>query len=95
MRFCHRCGNSLEDDLQVHRSSTCPSCDADLRCCLNCTFYSKGAHWDCRENIDELVKEKNRSNFCGFFRFRTGGQGDGGGGTGQKARKAFDSLFGD
>ena len=36
-------------------SSTCPSCGKDLKICLNCRFYSPGAHWDCSETIDELV----------------------------------------
>lgn len=35
--------------------------------CLNCKFYLQGAHYDCRENIDELVKDKDRPNFCEFF----------------------------
>jgi len=35
--------------------------------CLNCRFYSKGAHYDCRENIDEIVKDKDRPNFCEYF----------------------------
>ena len=35
--------------------------------CLNCRFYLKGAHYDCRENIDELVKDKDRPNFCEYF----------------------------
>ena len=35
--------------------------------CINCRFYQKGAHYDCRENIDELVKDKDRPNFCEYF----------------------------
>ncbi len=35
--------------------------------CINCRFFCKGAHYDCRENIDELVKDKDRPNFCEFF----------------------------
>ena len=35
--------------------------------CLNCRFYAKGAHYDCRESIDELVKDKDRPNFCDYF----------------------------
>lgn len=35
--------------------------------CLNCRFYKKGAHYDCAENIDELVKDKDRPNFCEYF----------------------------
>lgn len=35
--------------------------------CINCRFYLKGAHYDCRENVDELVKDKDRPNFCDWF----------------------------
>lgn len=35
--------------------------------CINCKFFLKGAHYDCRENIDELVKDKDRPNFCEYF----------------------------
>lgn len=35
--------------------------------CINCKYYCKGAHYDCHENIDELVKDKDRPNFCEFF----------------------------
>ena len=98
MRRCHKCGHQLDDAVEVHRSTTCPSCDADLRCCLNCEFYSKGSHWDCRETIDEQVRDKDRANFCGFFRYRTAAAGSGpddGTSRHDSSRDAFDSLFRD
>ena len=84
--------------MEVHRSTTCPSCDADLRCCLNCQFFSRGSHWDCRETIDEQVRTKDRANFCGFFRYKVLAAGteppDRASPQG-KDRDAFDSLFRD
>jgi len=35
--------------------------------CITCRFYSKGSHYDCRENVDELVIDKERPNFCEFY----------------------------
>lgn len=35
--------------------------------CVTCKFYSKGSHYDCRENIDELVTDKERPNFCEYY----------------------------
>jgi hypothetical protein len=93
MRCCHKCGTELDDELEVFRATTCPKCDADLRCCLNCTFYSPGAQWDCRETIDEPVRDKDRGNFCSFFRFRQD-RGSDGSGVENKARDTFDKLFG-
>ncbi|MEN6508059.1 MAG: hypothetical protein ABFD63_04640 [Smithella sp.] len=37
---------------------------------MNCVFYERGVYNDCRENQAERVVDKNRSNFCDFFRFR-------------------------
>jgi hypothetical protein len=96
MRKCHRCGTALDDKVEVFRASTCASCGADLRCCLNCRFYSPGAHWDCHETVDEQVIDKARANFCSWFRFRvSGGQDAGPRGNGPgKSHEAFDKLFG-
>jgi hypothetical protein len=71
MRRCFKCGTPLDDKQEVFRATTCASCRADLRCCRNCEFYKPGAHWDCRESVDEQVIEKERANFCGWFRFRS------------------------
>ena len=38
------------------------------RTCTHCTFYKPGAHYDCRENVEELVKDKDRPNFCEWFK---------------------------
>lgn len=35
--------------------------------CVTCKFYSKGSHYDCRENVDELVIDKERPNFCEYY----------------------------
>ena len=99
MRRCHKCGTPLDEKLEVFRASTCPSCSADLKCCLNCQFYSPGAHWDCHETIDEQVVDKARANFCSWFRFRVAGgsaPGDAARGPGRtgKAQDTFDKLFG-
>ena len=70
MHACHFCGTAIENPREVYRSSTCSSCGKDLKICLNCRFYSPGAHWDCSESIDEMVRDKDRANFCTFFSFR-------------------------
>ena len=95
MRVCSLCGHSLPDTLEVFRSSACPSCDRDLKICLNCRFYKKGAHWDCLETIPEAVAEKDRANFCDYFRFREGpGREERPAGKQEQARDDFRKLFG-
>lgn len=97
MASCFRCGAELPE--KIFRSTVCPSCDADARVCLNCTFYDKSAHWQCRETIPESVREKDRANFCDYFRPAARGSGPGAPGdqgSGQtQARDAFSKLFGD
>ncbi len=100
MYACRFCGAEVKDPRGVHRSTTCDSCHRDLKICLNCKFYSPGAHWDCSESIDEPVHDKERSNFCTFFVFRDTTTRPAPGKTPtqaaeQKARSALDKLFGD
>jgi hypothetical protein len=94
---CHFCGASVENTRDVYRSTTCPECRRDLHICLNCRFYSPGAHYDCAETVDEIVTDKERANFCTFFAFRSsGGPGTGrGAAKGADARQKLDKLFGD
>jgi len=95
MRVCALCGRELEETLAVFRSSTCPRCGKDLRICLNCRFYKPGAHWDCGETIGEPVAEKDRSNFCEFFQFRSLANPIPAPEQKGKALDSFNKLFGD
>jgi len=70
MRVCTFCGTILDRDIKIGRSSVCPNCQKDLKICLNCIFYSKDAHWNCRESISELVRDKDKSNFCDYFKLK-------------------------
>ena len=98
MKACARCGRELDRDLEIFRTTYCPGCRADLHTCTNCTFYQPGAHWDCRETISEEVTDKERGNFCEFFRFNETVRGRKSGGpnrNGAKAKSDFNKLFGD
>jgi hypothetical protein len=96
---CHFCRTLVENPNEVYRSSTCASCNRDLKICLNCCFYSPGAHWDCAETIDEPVTDKDRANFCTFFRFRAAPLKSSGADKSaearEKARRKLDQLFND
>jgi hypothetical protein len=94
MRTCARCGNEIDPKLDIMRSSSCSRCRADLRSCLNCVFYKPGAHWDCRETIQEPVSDKEKANFCDFFRFRDSVPPKENKGTGKNAKEDFLKLFG-
>ncbi|MFW5693884.1 MAG: hypothetical protein ACOCYB_01855 [Alkalispirochaeta sp.] len=102
MAVCYKCGYTFPEDLVVTRALECPQCSAPVRCCKNCVFYEPGAHWDCRETIPEPVSDKERSNFCDYFRLAATPRGDGSGGSDRtndilktrgQARDDFDALF--
>lgn len=96
MHACHFCSAPVENPREVYRSSTCPACGKDLKICLNCRFYSPGAHWDCSESIDEMVRDKDRANFCTFFSFRqsTPGTKNAAPSDQGQAKRKLDQLFG-
>ena len=104
--MCWKCGKPIELSGTVSRSDVCPSCGADVRSCKNCRFYEPGAHYDCRETVDELVKDKERANFCGWFMIApqdavsAGGTSIGGASSDSAASStaasdAFRALFGE
>lgn len=68
--MCWKCGKNIEVEGSVSRSAECPVCHADLHSCRNCIYYSPGSHYDCHETVDELVKDKERSNFCDNFKLK-------------------------
>ena len=68
--YCFRCKKILTIPRIPSRNDACPSCGADLRCCRNCRFYDGAVYNACRETQAERVLDKERSNFCDFFRFR-------------------------
>ena len=73
---CHKCGKPLSDTykVMVSRSDTCPYCRADLRCCKMCQFYDPKAYNDCRESMADRVVEKEKANFCDYYKFEPGGE---------------------
>jgi len=94
MPECYNCGNEIDKESGIFRSSLCDSCGQDLKVCLNCEFYSPGIHWDCRETIEEMVADKDRANFCSWFRFSDRKYGKKVNPS-ENAKNLFDQLFND
>jgi hypothetical protein len=42
-------------------------CGADLHVCKNCEFYDPKVYNECRETSADVVREKERANFCEYF----------------------------
>ncbi|KPK99077.1 MAG: hypothetical protein AMJ90_09675 [candidate division Zixibacteria bacterium SM23_73_2] len=70
--ICWKCKNEVKLDKKPSRSDVCPTCSAYLRCCYNCSFYDSGAHNQCHELQAEWVGDKEKANFCDYFRIRMG-----------------------
>ena len=70
MRYCSFCSFVFDVNMEIFRSTQCPKCGKDVKICKNCVFYLPGAHWDCRETIEDQVKEKDKANFCSNFKFK-------------------------
>ena len=68
MKKCHKC--KTESPLEkISFREECPVCGYALHVCLNCMFYDTGKANSCREDQTDYVKEKDRANYCEYFRF--------------------------
>lgn len=93
---CYRCGASLEAlSLPISRQDECPDCGNYLHVCKMCESFDPHVPRQCREDGAEDVKEKERPNFCDWFKpsdsaFDAGRKDDE-----DQARAALDALFDD
>ena len=69
---CFSCGKDLGVLDTIGRRDECDSCGADLHVCKNCRFYDVNSYNECREPSADVVREKERSNFCDYFEPNSG-----------------------
>ena len=66
---CYRCGASLEAlSLPFSRQDECPGCGNYLHVCKMCMHFDRHVPRQCREDGAEDVTEKERTNFCDWFK---------------------------
>ena len=72
---CWKCGNSLSDTykVMVGRRDVCSKCSTDLRCCKMCFFYDPKSYNECREPQADRVQDKEKANFCDYFKIGSAG----------------------
>lgn len=80
-------------DDRVTLRAVCPSCDADLHCCLNCRHHNRSAHNECNETQAEWVRDKDRANHCDYFDPRRGPASGRESKGSTDARARFEDLF--
>lgn len=78
----------------MRRAELCPACNADLYVCRMCGFYNTSVADACEETIATAVGNKERANYCDYFkpsaRAYKGALDD----AAARARAELDALFG-
>ena len=93
---CYRCGASLEAlTLPLSRQDECPDCGNYLHVCKMCVHYDTRVPRQCREDGAEDVTEKDRPNFCDWFKPSDQAFDAKRKTEEDEARSALDALFGD
>lgn len=64
--ICFSCQKATEVVERVGFREEC-ECGADLHSCKCCSFYDPKAYNECRETSADVVREKERANFCDYF----------------------------
>ncbi|HKU13902.1 MAG TPA: hypothetical protein VJQ52_05875 [Steroidobacteraceae bacterium] len=92
---CWKCGASLADlTLPLRRLEECRTCRAELHVCKLCEWYSVTVAKQCRETVAEEVKDKERANFCDYFKPRAGAYAKKDLSAAERAKAELDKLFG-
>ena len=73
--ICFNCSAKMNFTGLVGRRDECSQCRSDVHVCKNCEHYDPKSYNECRETSAEVVREKDRANFCDFFTPRKGGLG--------------------
>lgn len=68
---CWHCGGDL-GALDYGRQDSCPKCGRDTRVCVGCVNYEQSADNSCREPQAERVVDKEKANFCDYFKPASG-----------------------
>ncbi|HYM36636.1 MAG TPA: hypothetical protein VET48_14650 [Steroidobacteraceae bacterium] len=95
MLVCWKCGASLAHlSLPLARLDECKTCHVELHVCKLCEFYDITKAKHCAEPIAEEVRDKERANFCDYFKPRAGAFSNKQQTEAEKARAQLESLFG-
>ena len=87
---CWSCGKEIAIN-NYARLDSCEHCGRDTHVCKNCIHYDRAFNNECRESQADRVVEKEKSNFCDYFKpsDRTGGSAS----SIEALKAAADALF--
>lgn len=68
--FCFKCSHELQLAIgsDISRTEECPKCSSSLRCCKMCGHFDKNVYNECTEPMADRVVEKEKANFCDYFK---------------------------
>lgn len=68
---CYNCENPVEFEQgkSLTRYEECEKCSASMRCCRMCAFYDTSSYNECREPMATRIVDKEKANFCEFYKF--------------------------
>jgi len=93
---CWRCGTAVKpDQLPITRLEQCLGCHADLHVCRLCRSWKPRYTSNCSHDHAEPPLDRERSNFCQYFRPAAGVFRNPGTPAGETARTGLEALFGD
>ena len=88
---CSSCGAQAPTSINI--ASSCPTCNADLHTCRQCTYFDPAARFQCSKPITARIVNKNARNMCELFVPRTVVERETSSGAPTDARQAFAKLF--
>jgi hypothetical protein len=78
--------------MPLSREARCRVCESDLCVCRQCCFYDTGKAKHCAEPVADEVRDKERANFCGYFKLNPSAHASGD--EAEAARQRLESMFG-
>jgi hypothetical protein len=67
---CHSCQALNRRPDKIGFRDECEKCGADLHACKSCDFYDPKVYNECRETSADVVREKERANYCDYYQPR-------------------------
>lgn len=93
---CWKCGITLKEMRSPYsRYEECSSCKADHHVCLMCKEYDPTVSDGCREDRADYVLDKEKANFCDYFKPRPGAYQPTDNSQAREARERLAELFGE
>ena len=92
---CWKCGTTLRNLLlPFSRYEECSTCKADLHACITCKSFSPNLSDGCSEDRAEFMLDKEKANFCDFFRVNPKAHGLKDDAAARAAKARLAELFG-